>query len=599
MALAQTTNRLGSYLLGERLGLGGMAEVFAAESPEHGRVALKRILPSLTEERDFADMFWDEARVTSRLDHPNVIRILDYGRVNGQLFMALEYVDGPAVSRVLRKAARAKQHLDLRAVLSIGRQLLSGLHFVHSARDDKGTPLSIVHRDVSPGNILLSTHGEVKLGDFGIVRSDIVLRRTQPGELKGKIGYMSPEQVQGRTLDARSDVFSVGVVLAELLILRPLLLGKSEMQTLNRTSKADLTTWQRFNEHVPYPVRSLVEKALRKDPAERFQSAEEMRHAINNVAVVSGFELGREAVRDLLTKLDMLDDRVTVKFQSGERPLKSQQARVLPPSGEHEKAELLGPFPQPTGRPLWKMSFDTRSLPRQLMMALRRTWDGVVLLSAEQRTLSLELRGGRMVASHDSSGEGLLGERLVQESRLTENDLRGALFASEAAGLRLGEYLVFNKMVRESILRRTLDEQMRSRLASWIGRKQGTFAVYLSNSTDASASERLSFDGPFGSVQQLVMVLREVMDYQMLRQQLGSVLSSGLLPAPGADPSELGLTPPENRALVSVLEGGACEGRIVEEVIETLANERIARPRESAFAVLVGLCAGQVYAPGF
>ena len=182
------------------MGLGGMAEVFAGEHDRLGRVAVKRILPGLAEDPEFSDMFWDEARITSRLDHPNIVRVLDYGRIDGQLYMALEFVDGPALARVLRKAAKMKKSLSYAALLSIIVQVLDALSYVHNASDERGRPLCIVHRDVSPGNIMLTKAGQAKLGDFGIVRSQAVVRRTQPGELKGKVGYMSPEQALGDTV---------------------------------------------------------------------------------------------------------------------------------------------------------------------------------------------------------------------------------------------------------------------------------------------------------------------------------------------------------------------------------------------------------------
>src|SRR5690606_17950100 len=161
------------------------------------------------------------------------------------LYLALEYVDGPSVARYLRKAARDKLAPKPSAAVSIIVQLLAGLGYVHAAVNRDGDPLNIVHRDVSPGNLLLSQLGQAKLGDFGIVRSEFLARRTQPGELKGKMGYMSPEQAEGFKVDRRSDLFSAGIILAELLTLRPLFLGKSEFDTLTRTVRSDLSTWHR------------------------------------------------------------------------------------------------------------------------------------------------------------------------------------------------------------------------------------------------------------------------------------------------------------------------------------------------------------------
>lgn len=591
-----------------------MAEVFAAECPEHGRVALKCILPSLADDRDFADMFWDEARITSRLEHPNIVRILDYGRVDGKLFMALEFVDGPALARVLRKAARAKQPVDVEAVLAIAIQLLAALDFVHGATDERGLPLSIVHRDVSPGNVLLSTEGQVKLGDFGIVRSDIVLRRTQPGELKGKIGYMSPEQAMGGALDGRSDLFSVGVVLAELLILRPLLLGKSEMQTLTRTAQVDLTTWQRFNADIPRPIRALIEKALRKDPQERFASAGEMRQAILDVAHVLGLSTSPDKVRAALARLQMnlADTKPALTSDgSGERKLgtleeeapkaRVLEGRVLPASGEHELARPMGAAPRPTGAPIWKMSFDARSVLRQLSVALRRTRDGMIVLSHETASLLLELKGGRIVAAHDSTGLAPLGQLLVAQGILGPHELPAAIAESQRKGLRLGEYLVGERRLRESALRRSLAEQVTQRLAPWLSVAAGHLAVHLGDGmTNVRPSDRPSdIEGEPDSLAQLVSVSRSALDMPSLQTLLSHVQDSVLLPSTNADPASLGLTPPETRALAAVLEGGAFEGRSVRLVIEGISKERLAQPKEAAFAILMGLCAGLVHASGF
>ncbi|HSC88871.1 MAG TPA: serine/threonine-protein kinase, partial [Polyangiaceae bacterium] len=321
---AETAPRIGPFQLGERLGVGGMAEVFVASAPDGSRLAVKRILPALARDREFCDMFWDEARITKSLEHPNVVRVYDYGREDGDLYMALEYVDGPNLARVLRKAAREAVGADVRAIVAIGSQLLAALDFVHDANGPNGRPLSIVHRDVSPGNVMLTRTGQLKLGDFGIVRSEVVARRTQPGELKGKIGYMSPEQAAGGAVDARSDLFSVGIILAELLTLRPLFLGKNELETLSRTTHADLSTWHRFNQNVPLGLRAVVERALSRSPDERYGSAREMRQAWHDAARIGRNEGGEREVVNWLTALGMLEsetnDRSGQRVIPGARP---------------------------------------------------------------------------------------------------------------------------------------------------------------------------------------------------------------------------------------------------------------------------------------
>ncbi len=584
--------QLGEYVLGDRLGIGGMAEVFAAHSPRFGQVAVKRILPGLAQDQEFADMFWDEARITSRFEHPNIVRILDYGRVYQELFMALEYVSGPTLARVLRRAAKEKDPFPMPVLVGLMIELLDALDYVHTSTDERGQPLRIVHRDVSPGNLMMTEHARLKLGDFGIVRSEAVVRRTQPGELKGKIGYMSPEQALGGAISAQSDLFSVGIIMAEFLTLRPLFLGKNEMQTLSRTVSSDLSTWHRFNGHVPIPLRSVVERALKVDMGERYASAAQMRHELLDVARRAGWRLDPTAAVQLLQRLELLPKEGDA---SGERRI------VRPPAPQDRPLEMAtqaghaGVLRRPQGRPTWDVHFSRADLPMQLMSAVRRCFHGVVELTHETDSLLIELRAGRVMAVHDSSGQSPLGKLLREAGLLDSASLTKAIGESRRLDLRLGEYLVVAGKVRESIVSRLLTEQATTRLAAWFKQPFGKLAVFL----DPELPRVMDEDVEPASLADIVAAMRRGIGSEDLGGYLSGVMDSVVLPARGASVDPFGLTDPEARSLLTTFEGGSYEGLSVRTVIEGVERERIARRTEATFAMLVGLSAGVIHAPGF
>jgi serine/threonine-protein kinase len=228
-------------------------------------------------------MFVDEARVCARLAHPNIVQVFDFGEHDGELYMAMEFVDGTTAARLVRAAASRGEEVPLEAALYIALSVLRGLDYAHNARDDEGKPLDLVHRDVSPGNVLIDRSGAVKLTDFGIARAAEIERRTDAGQLKGKLGYMSPEQVVGRELDARSDLFTVGIALAELVMLRPLFSGPNEIEVLMRIRDADLGVLDRAGSRVPDDVRAVLFRALARDRALRYSSAAAFGEAIEEI----------------------------------------------------------------------------------------------------------------------------------------------------------------------------------------------------------------------------------------------------------------------------------------------------------------------------
>ncbi len=267
-------DRIGDYEIERWLASGGMAEVYVARRlGPHGfrkRVALKRIRPQFARDPEFVALFVEEARVAARLTHPNVVQVFDFGEAQRALYLAMELVRGPSLAALLGHAARVGRSLPLDVVLHVGLSVARALSYVHGLRDEQsGEPLGLVHRDVSPGNVLLSADGHVKLGDFGIARVREREAITDDGQVRGKLGYMSPEQVVGRPLGGRSDVFTLGTLLAEMLVLRPLFGRGRDLEVLLRIRDVDLSVLDEAADRVPRDVRVLLDRMLRKDPGER------------------------------------------------------------------------------------------------------------------------------------------------------------------------------------------------------------------------------------------------------------------------------------------------------------------------------------------
>jgi eukaryotic-like serine/threonine-protein kinase len=250
-----------------------MAEVYEARRPgPRGfakRVALKRVLPQLAMDERLVRMFCAEARVHAALTHPNLVSVLDFGEENGELFLVMEYVDGVPLSEVLRGVAARKRSVELGPALHIAREVAVGLAYAHQYRDDDDAPLGVVHRDVAPNNILLGRAGEVKLTDFGIVQSAWSEVRTAPGEMRGKVGYVAPEQAAGQGAEPRSDLFSLGVVLAEMLLGAPLIPGSSELEVLKNLQSRSWEDLGPLVGKVPPSVLALLRKLLAKSPRNR------------------------------------------------------------------------------------------------------------------------------------------------------------------------------------------------------------------------------------------------------------------------------------------------------------------------------------------
>src|SRR4051812_17618695 len=224
----------GKYYLLERIGAGGMAEVFLAVAigPEgfQRTLVIKRMLPHLSQDRSFVRMFIDEAKLSGLLSHPNLVQIFEFGKVDDSFFIAMEHVSGQTLTAVQTKLAEVQRQAPVAASVEIARQVCLGLHYAHALTSSTGQPLGVVHRDVSPSNLMLGYHGGVKILDFGIARVAEGLResQTQVGTMKGKVSYMSPEQIHLGQVDARSDVFAVGIVLHEMLTGRRLFRATTE-----------------------------------------------------------------------------------------------------------------------------------------------------------------------------------------------------------------------------------------------------------------------------------------------------------------------------------------------------------------------------------
>lgn len=270
----------GKYLLLDRIAVGGMAEVFAAKTfgveGFERLVAIKRILPTMVEDDEFITMFIDEARIAAQLSHANLVQIYELGKNDDTYYIAMEYVPGRDVRLIIDRFKKKGQVVPLNMAVFIMAKMCEGLDYAHRRKDASGNDLSIIHRDISPQNVLVSYEGEVKIIDFGIAKAAGRLQKTQAGILKGKFGYMSPEQVKGIPVDHRSDLYSCGVMLYEMLTGTKLFSGESDFSTLEKVRAGDIPSPSAANPDIPPALERIVLKALAKDRDERYQWCSEL-----------------------------------------------------------------------------------------------------------------------------------------------------------------------------------------------------------------------------------------------------------------------------------------------------------------------------------
>jgi serine/threonine-protein kinase len=298
---------VGKYQLLAVLGRGGMADVFLALSRGpmgfSKLVVLKRLRRALADDKGFRDMFLDEARLAARLNHPNVVHTHEVGEDSGNYFIAMEYLEGQSLNKVIRELTKRNENLPPLMCARIVSDALAGLHYAHELEDFDGTPLDIIHRDVSPHNVFVTYDGSVKMVDFGIAKAAFSSVQTEVGVLKGKVAYMAPEQAAGEGIDARADVFAMGIVLWELLAQERLMTGDSAAATLHRLLSAPIPKVTSIRSDVSPAFEAIIERALEKEPAKRFPSALAMRDALEDLISASGRSLRQEEIGRQMTDL--------------------------------------------------------------------------------------------------------------------------------------------------------------------------------------------------------------------------------------------------------------------------------------------------------
>jgi len=281
------------YKVLEKIAAGGMAEVYRAESAGlegfKKIVAIKRVLPHLSEKKQFIGMFLDEARVSAHLSHSNCVQVFDIGVGDSTYFIVMEYVDGADLKGVIEHRRKLNQPFPVEEACLICVRICEGLAYAHELVDSRGESLNIVHRDMSPPNVLITRHGEVKIVDFGLAKANSQLERSEPGIIKGKFSYLSPEAAKGGTVDARTDIFAVGIILWELLAGRRLFMGETDLETVRMVQAARVPPIREINPRVSRDLETVLMKALTEDPDQRYQRARDFGTELNQLL----FKVGR------------------------------------------------------------------------------------------------------------------------------------------------------------------------------------------------------------------------------------------------------------------------------------------------------------------
>jgi serine/threonine-protein kinase len=299
MAEARAQN---TYRVTERLESGGMAEVFRGESTSFAgfkkQVAIKRVLPHLASNEKFIRMFLDEARLSARLSHANIVQVFDIGHVENTYFIVMEFIEGVNLKALISYLRERKQPFPMPVACYIAVKVCEGLHYAHEATDNDGNRLGIVHRDVSPPNVLLSRRGEIKIVDFGLAKAAHSVEKTEPGVVKGKFSYLSPETAMGEEADPQADIYAVGIMLWEMLAGRKLFQGDNDYQTVKLVQQSNVPSLRAINSAVPDDLEKIIRHALARGKADRYQTAQAMSEDLSEFLVLhrmkaTPFDLGK------------------------------------------------------------------------------------------------------------------------------------------------------------------------------------------------------------------------------------------------------------------------------------------------------------------
>jgi eukaryotic-like serine/threonine-protein kinase len=347
--------QLGRYHLLDRIAFGGMAEIYRAKTfDSHGQphlVAVKRVLAHLAEDDDFIQMLVDEAKIASVLRHASIARVYEFARAHGEYFIAMEHVDGKDMRTVLERCRTKKRPIPAEHAAYITAEVASALHAAHSAVDSRNRPLRIIHRDVSPSNIICSYAGEVKLCDFGIAKATLSRVTTKTGVIKGKVKYMSPEQALGRKLDHRSDVFSLGSCLYEMLTRIPPFTATNEMDLLIKVRDAKYRAVSELTPGIPPELETITDRCLTRSRASRYQTAAEAEHDLRAflrkyMPNYSRSHLGR-FIRKMFAQEIERELRMLEEYVLTDEPSDDVGENLIPADDNFEPAEV--PFqPKPT-----------------------------------------------------------------------------------------------------------------------------------------------------------------------------------------------------------------------------------------------------------
>ena len=339
-------DQFGPYEVYERLGIGGMATVYRAKKRGPAgferSVALKRMLPHLAEDHSFVESFIREAKVASLLVHPNIAQVYDFGRIGGIYYIAMELVAGFDLRKLLRYANRSGEPLPAAVVLSILGELCDALEYAHTCRDEQGQSLHIVHRDISPSNMIVGLTGHVKVIDFGIAKAASRQLHTESGQVKGKLGYMSPEAALGMQVGPVSDVFSAGVVAWELVTASPLFSARSDFETMRKIREMEVPPPSRYNPACPPELDQVILAALERDDRRRLQSAGLFRRVIDQISARAGLQASARQVAEWMREFLQPGDAAV----SGRTPPPEASTAILRPSARarlqrtHDEVQL-------------------------------------------------------------------------------------------------------------------------------------------------------------------------------------------------------------------------------------------------------------------